>query len=141
MGKSRKNARDERVTVTIDGALKRLLDERAHDLGISRSEATEQALSEWVRRGVESDIESNYGYGAQMESHTDRLASMIYESQIRGEMVIEALRYQFAPINELSNEELRRRARARRKSEGRGRQEAEAEESGETQRSQRRRLE
>lgn len=90
-----------RITTTVDAHVLRLLDAQLEGRGVSRSEAVAEAMEEWVRRKVAEDRERVDGLGEKVE-----------EATLEARMVLEALRYQFPPINELTDLELKRRARA-----------------------------
>ncbi len=90
-----------RITTTVDAHVLRLLDAQLEGRGVSRSEAVAEAIGEWVRRKVAEDRERVDGLGERVE-----------EASLEARMVLEALRYQFPPINKLSDAELKRRARA-----------------------------
>ncbi len=90
-----------RITTTVDAHVLRLLDAQLEGRGVSRSEAVAESIEEWVRRKVAEDCE-----------RVDGLREKVEEASLEARMVLEALRYQFAPINELSDTELKRRARA-----------------------------
>lgn len=104
-----------RVTVSLDASVARQLDEQRKGRDLNRSEAVEEAIAEWVRRGVEQDRERVDGLGARVEAQADRVdrvARQAGEARIASGMVLEALRHQFRALEEVGDDELRRRAMA-----------------------------
>lgn len=102
-----------RVTVSLDASVARQLDEQRRGMDLNRSEAVEEAIAEWVRRGVEQDRERVDGLGAKVEAQADRVdrvARQVSEARIASGMVLEALRHQFRALEEVGDDELRRRA-------------------------------
>lgn len=99
-----------RITTTVPAELKRLLDSAIEGRGITRSQAVSQAIAEYVRRLVEEDTERAFKLGSRIDGQADRIAGMTSEAQLRADMVLEALRYQFPALEGISNGELRRRA-------------------------------
>ena len=98
-----------RFTVAIDPGLAKALDARVRGKGTTRSAAVEEALSWWLRMLAEQEAEeleqlSNLGNGRRAKR------SEATEARIAAEMVLEALRYQFPAMQDVSDYELRRRA-------------------------------
>jgi hypothetical protein len=110
-----------RITVTLDPALARTLDEQLRWRGMTRSEAVEQAVSEWVRRRVEEDRELVDGFRARVEAQGERAARGAHEARIAAQMVLEALHYQFPSLSNVGDAEFRRRAVAALSRMGNGR--------------------
>lgn len=93
-----RNGSKTRFTVAVNPSVADLLDRVVAGMRTTRSAAVEEAVSEWLRRRVEQDLRRLDGTGEGA-----RLAAM---------MVLEALRYQFPAMREISDDELRRRATA-----------------------------
>lgn len=94
-----------RITVAVEPALVRALDGQAKSRNTSRSAAVEEALTEWLRRRMEEDAEALYrldgrGGGARRDGAD--------EAEITARMVLEAMRYQFPAMREITDEDLRR---------------------------------
>jgi hypothetical protein len=94
-----------RITVAVEPALVRALDGQAKSRGMTRSAAVEEALSEWLRVRMEEDAEAldrlDGRGGAARRDGAD-------EAAITARMVLEAMRYQFPAMREVTDEELRR---------------------------------
>ncbi len=94
-----------RITVAVEPALVRALDGQAKSRNVSRSAAVEEALTEWLRRRMEEDAEAldrlDGRNGTTKGSGAD-------EAEIVARMVLEAMRYQFPAMREVTDEELRR---------------------------------
>jgi hypothetical protein len=89
--------------------LARTLDDQIRRRGVTRSEAVEQAFSEWVRRQVEERGLVD-GLGAKVEVQDERAARGAHEARIAAQMVLEALRYQFPSLSDVGDAEHRRLA-------------------------------
>lgn len=116
MANTRKNAIVDRITVTVDPALKRLLDTQATERGMSRSEAVGEAVAEWVKRRVEEDVEVVEGFGVRFDLVNDLVRSqgsntrgMLQKQRYVLEMVLELL---LTVSPDASREELRSKAHA-----------------------------
>lgn len=107
-----------RITTTIPAEMKRLLDGAIEARGLTRSEAVAQAVAEYVRRLVEEDTERAFLLGSKIDRRADEVKGMTREAQTRADMVLEALRYQFPNLGNVSNDELKRRALNSRRLEG-----------------------
>lgn len=94
-----------RITVAVEPALVRALDGQAKSRGLTRSAAVEEALSEWLRRRMEEDSETldrlDGRNGTTKRGGAD-------EAEIAARMVLEAMRYQFPAMREITDEDLRR---------------------------------
>jgi hypothetical protein len=100
-----------RITVAIDPVLAQALDGQAKSGGVTRSAAVEEAISEWLRHR----IAETYGVldrGGENNGRARSGLSEASEARIAAEMVLEALRYQFPAMRDVTDEELRRRALA-----------------------------
>jgi metal-responsive CopG/Arc/MetJ family transcriptional regulator len=117
MAKTRKKEPVGRITVTISPSLQRLLDDAASKRGMSRSEAAQIAISDWVRRSQEGDLEREYGISAELRRQADRLAGLAAEARDSADAAYEALRISSSRVAELPHKELARRARNRRRGE------------------------
>jgi hypothetical protein len=115
MARRRNTGGVERISLTISPELKRLLDGVAEGLGMTRSEAAARAISEWVRRVQEGDLEEVYGLSAEVREQADRLARMISEAQVAAGITYEALAEGSPRVRETDYEDLRRRAVRRRR--------------------------
>lgn len=93
-----------RITVAVEPALVRALDGQAKSRNTSRSAAVEEALTEWLRRRMEEDSEAldrlDGRDGTTRESGAD-------EAEVTARMVLEAMRYQFPAMRDVTDEELR----------------------------------
>ena len=87
-----------KFSVVMDPVVAELLDRAMAGMGITRSAAVEEAVSEWLRRRMGQDRR--------------RLDGALDEARIAATMVLEALRYQFPAMENISDDELRRRAMA-----------------------------
>lgn len=103
-----RRSRKIRVTVSIPEEIRRELDRQAEAAGMNRSEAVEEAVTEWVVRRVEEDQERIGGLSRRLEEHRRELEERI---ELTGQEIAEMLRYQFRALAELSGDELERRAR------------------------------
>ncbi len=94
-----------RITVAVEPALVRALDGQAKSRGLTRSAAVEEALSEWLRGRMEEDSETldrlDGRNGTTKRGGAD-------EAEIAARMVLEAMRYQFPAMREITDEDLRR---------------------------------
>lgn len=117
MGKTRKNGSVGRITVTISPELKRLLDSAAEGRGMSRSEAAQEAIVDWVRWAQEGDLERVYGLSTLIRKKSQRVAGLAAEARNSADAVYEALRMASPKVQDIPYEELQRRARNRRRSE------------------------
>lgn len=94
----------KRFTVAVDPGLARALDFRVRGSGITRSAAVEEALSLWLRSLAKEDAEGlDRSAGGPKHGHRE-------EAEIAARMVLEALRFQFPAMRDVSDVELRRRA-------------------------------
>jgi metal-responsive CopG/Arc/MetJ family transcriptional regulator len=118
MAKTRRNGAVERITVTIPPELKRLLDSAAGGRGMSRSEAAQAAIHEWVRRAQEGDLERAFGLTAVIREEADRVAGLAAEARNSADAAYEALRMSSSRVDGVPHKELARRARNRRRGEG-----------------------
>lgn len=118
MGRNTAKSRNQtaRITTTLDGSLKRLLDIECEGRGITRSEAVEEAISEWVARRTGEDVEDTQGVGAmfgELAEITRRQGSntraMLSRNRYALEMILE-LMMEWQPS--ATREGLRRRAHA-----------------------------
>lgn len=102
-----------RITVAIEPVLARALDAQARSMGVTRSALVEEAISEWLRRRIEEDygtlqgLEKKNGKALSTPGETSEEDG---EATVAARMVLEALRYQFPAMQQISDEELRRRA-------------------------------
>jgi Arc/MetJ-type ribon-helix-helix transcriptional regulator len=94
-----------RITVAVEPALVRALDGQAKSRGITRSAAVEEALSEWLRQRMEEDSETLDRLEGRNGSAERNGAD---EAEIAARMVLEAMRYQFPAMREVTDEDLRR---------------------------------
>lgn len=81
----------ERVTITLTPELKRLLDSAASGRGLSRSEAAQAAITEWVQRAQGEDLERVYGFRTEIKSQADRLARLEGQNRLAIQMAVELL--------------------------------------------------
>lgn len=81
----------ERITVTLTPELKRLLDSAASSRGLSRSEAAQAALTQWVSRSQEEDLERVYGLRSEIKAQADRLAALEGKNREVIQMAVELL--------------------------------------------------
>jgi hypothetical protein len=97
-----------RITVAIDPVLARALDGQVKSRGVTRSAAVEEAISEWLR----SRIEETYGLLERSKENGRARPGLseAAEAAVAAGMVLEALRHQFPAMQEVTDEELRRRA-------------------------------
>ena len=118
MGRNTAKARNQtaRITTTLDSSLKRLLDTQIEERGITRSEAVEEAVAEWVERRTGEDLEDVQGVGAMFDQVSDltrqqgsSTRAMLSRNRYALEMILELL-MDFQPS--ASREDLRRRAHA-----------------------------
>lgn len=93
-----------RITVAVEPALVRALDGQAGSRGLTRSAAVEEALSEWLRHRMDEDAETLDRLGGKGMTAKGSGAS---EAEITARMVLEAMRYQFPAMREVTDEELR----------------------------------
>ena len=100
------------MTVAIDPRLAQALDERARGREVTRSAAVEEALSWWLRMLAEQEAEKLEQLGNARGTGNERRAkrSEGAEARIAAQMILEALRYQFPAMQDVSDYELRRRA-------------------------------
>ncbi len=106
-----------KISIAIDPVIARVLEARAKAKGVSRSAAVEEALSVWLRRLIEEE----HGVLDRLEEN-GRLSGPrgdAEEARIAAGMVLAAMRYQFRALEELDDEELRRRAVAAQQRRGR----------------------
>ena len=102
-----KEGRKPAFTVAIDPTIAQAVDERARGKQITRSAAVEEALAWWLQTLAEQDGEELARLGNRRRaSRTEAIA----EAKIAAQMVLEALRYQFPAMQELSDHELRQRS-------------------------------
>lgn len=94
-----------RITVAIDPNLAQALDARASGRKINRSVAVEEALSWWLKIMAEQDAEEL----GQFSDGRRKRWSEATEAKIVAQMVLEALRYQFPAMQDMSDYDLRRR--------------------------------
>lgn len=118
MGRNTAKPRNQtmRITTTLGSDLKRLLDIECEGRGITRSEAVEEAVSEWVARRVEEDAEAVEGNAARFDllaelvrKQGSNTRAMLSRQRYAMEMVLELL-MEFRPGT--SRDDLRRRAHA-----------------------------
>lgn len=118
MGRNTAKPRNQtaRITTTLDSALKRLLDIECEGRGITRSEAVEEAISEWVARRTVEDLEDTQGVGAMFgelaeitRKQGSNTRAMLSRNRYALEMILELL-MEFRPGT--SRDELRGRAHA-----------------------------
>lgn len=81
----------ERITITLTPELKRLLDSAASGRGLSRSEAAQAAITQWVRQSQEEDLDRVYGFRAEIKSQADRLARLEGKNREVIQMAVELL--------------------------------------------------
>jgi predicted transcriptional regulator len=106
-----------RITVAVEPGIARALDEVARGRSITRSAAVEEAVEGWLRGRIEEQGEAldrlSEKRGLRNGEGPDSAAG------IAAWMVLEALRYQFPAMRDLSDSELRwRAAEARRRASG-----------------------
>ena len=93
-----------RFTVAVDPGLARALDFRARGAGVTRSAAVEEALSCWLRASAVDDAdELDRSAGRPKHGRGEG-------AEVAARMVLEALRFHFPAMRDLSDGELRRRA-------------------------------
>jgi predicted transcriptional regulator len=118
MGRNTAKTRNQtaRITTTLDSSLKRLLDVECEGRGLTRSEAVEEAISEWVARRVWEDAEDSQGVAGRLDELADLVRrqgnntrSMLHRNRYVVEMILELL-MEFRPGT--SREDLRRKAHA-----------------------------
>ena len=85
---------------------------------MNRSEAAEEAILEWIRRRIEGDRGHITGLNERLD---DRTRLLERTTRLAAETILEALRFQFPALKDLSGEELRRRAEEGLRREGWGR--------------------
>lgn len=96
-----------KITIAIDPVVARALDAWAEARGVSRSAAAEEAVSEWLRRVMEEQGEA-LDRADGRRSRTGRGEAA--EARIAAGMVLQAMRYQFRSLADLTDGDLRRRA-------------------------------
>ena len=118
MGRNTAKPRNQtsRITTTLDSSLQRLLDIECEGRGITRSEAVEEAISEWVSRRMDEDAEAVQGLGQRFDELAELVRrqgsntrAMLSRERYAVEMVLELL-MEFRPGS--SREDLRRKAHA-----------------------------
>ena len=118
MGRNTAKQRNQtaRITTTLDSSLKRLLDVQIEERGITRSEAVEEAIAEWVERRTGEDLEDVQGVGAMFDQVSEltrkqgsSTRAMLSRNRYALEMVLELL-MDFQP--NATRDDLRRRAHA-----------------------------
>jgi predicted transcriptional regulator len=105
-----------RITVAVEPGIARALDEVARGRSITRSAAVEEAVEGWLRGRIE---EQGDALDRLSEKRGSRNGEGTDLASIAAWMVLEALRYQFPAMRDLSDSELRwRAAEARRRASG-----------------------
>lgn len=105
-------SRRESITVRIKPSTKAQLDNLADGEGVSRTRLVEKAIEEYVANASEREADKRGGITAKMEAQTERLARMIWETQLRNEQVMELMRTTFPRAAEVDRTELRSQARS-----------------------------
>lgn len=92
-----------RLTVAVAPEVARALDAQARGRQISRSRAAEEAFAEWARRQVEGQWDAL----GRMTAGEPSAAVLPDEATIASWMVLQALKYQFPSLRDVSDEQLR----------------------------------
>lgn len=87
-----------KFTVAMEPGVADLLDRAVAGIGTTRSAVVEEAISEWLRQHMERDRR--------------RLGGEADAARVEAIMVLEALRFQFPAMQDISDDELRQRALA-----------------------------
>ncbi len=99
------NHRRVRISVSIPEEVARQLDNQRGYIGMNRSEAVAEAVTEWVARGIESDEEKISGQRSAIEAARREILAQTKQS---AQELIQLMRHQFSSVAEFDDAEIER---------------------------------